>query len=80
MQRKAYEKCYTLQTYFTFLLTKLYESTGFFEKQTDDQLEILKRIQVLNHACMLGFEDCVRNAVNQFHSWRYASQPDLTNP
>lgn len=61
-------------------MTKLYENTGFFEKSNDDQLEIYRRVEVLGYACKLGFEDCVRNSVNQFHSWRFAPQPDTNNP
>jgi hypothetical protein len=63
-----------------FLLSKLYEKTGFIEKQGDGQIDIYKRVEVVDHACRLGFEDCIRNAVNQFQSWRFTSQPDVHNP
>ncbi len=66
--------------YLSFLMTKVYENTGFFEKQNDDQLEIYKRVEVIRHACELGFEDCVRNSVSQFQSWRLTPQPDINNP
>ncbi|XKL66949.1 hypothetical protein PGB90_010369 [Kerria lacca] len=73
----SYDK---FKIYLSYLMTKLYENTGFFEKSNDDQLEIYRRVEVLGYACKLGFEDCVRNSVNQFHSWRFAPQPDTNNP
>lgn len=60
-------------------MKNLYESTGFNERQTDEQLEVYKRVEVLSHACRLGFEDCIKKAVTQYHKWRLSAQPDQNN-
>ncbi|KAK7601689.1 hypothetical protein V9T40_009130 [Parthenolecanium corni] len=65
--------------YLSYLMKNLYESTGFNEKQTDEQLEVYKRVEVLSHACRLGFEDCIKKAVTQYHKWRLSAQPDQNN-
>lgn len=64
----------------SFLLSKIYEKTGFFEKEGEDQLEVYKRVELVDQACRLGFSDCIRDAVSQFQTWRFASQPDAYNP
>ncbi|XP_065203828.1 aminopeptidase N-like [Planococcus citri] len=73
----SYDK---FKDYLLFISSKLYENTGFFEKSSDDQLLIYKRVEVVNYACKLGYEDCIRNAVNQFQSWKFTPSPDNNNP
>lgn len=63
-----------------FISSKLYESTGFVEKSSDDQLLIYKRVEAVSYACKLGYEDCIRNAVNQFQNWKFTPAPDTNNP
>lgn len=62
------------------LIQRLYEQTGFTDNPTDPQLTVYKRISVLNWACNLGHEDCVRNSVVLFQNWRSTADPDKTNP
>lgn len=61
-------------------MKNLYEETGFIDSSSDDQLRVYKRLEVLKWACMLGYEDCVRNAITQFQNWRSSPQPDKHNP
>lgn len=62
------------------LLDNVYKQTGFTDTPGDPQLTVFTRIDVLSWACSLGHEDCVRNAVTQFHNWRTTPSPDMNNP
>ncbi|XP_015604737.1 aminopeptidase Ey [Cephus cinctus] len=62
------------------LLDNVYKQTGFKDTPGDPQLTVFTRIDVLSWACSFGHEDCVRNAVTQFHNWRNAPNPDKNNP
>ena len=64
------------QAYLLNLLKNLYEDTGFVDNMSDNQLRVYKRVEVLKWACLLGHEDCVRNAITQFQNWRSSPQPD----
>ncbi|XP_063230213.1 aminopeptidase N-like [Bacillus rossius redtenbacheri] len=68
-------KMYMLQ-----LIQQLYEHTGFTDSPSDQQLTVYKRINVLNWACTLGYEDCVLNSKRQFQNWRSTPNPDKNNP
>lgn len=68
------------KAYLLNLLKNLYEDTGFVDNMSDNQLRVYKRVEVLKWACLLGHEDCVRNAITQFQNWRSSPQPDRNNP
>ena len=62
------------------LLDNVYRQVGFKDNIDDPQLTVFTRIDVLNWACTFGHEDCVRNAVSQFTSWRATADPSRNNP
>ncbi|XP_014220654.1 aminopeptidase N [Trichogramma pretiosum] len=62
------------------LLDNVYNKVGFKDNADDPQLTVFTRIDVLNWACYLGHEDCIRNAVSQFAAWRETSDPNRENP
>ncbi|XP_012268487.2 aminopeptidase N isoform X2 [Athalia rosae] len=62
------------------LLDNVYKLTGFIDALGDPHLTVYSRIGVLSWACSLGHEDCVRNAVTQFHNWRTTPSPEKNNP
>jgi hypothetical protein len=62
------------------LLENLYKHTGFTDNPSDPQLTVYKRVNILNWACSLGYDDCVRNSVLQFQNWRSSPDPDRSNP
>lgn len=66
--------------YMLYLIDGLYKEIGYHEKQTDSQLTLYKRIDVLHWACSLGLQDCIRNSVMQFQNWRSLPNPDKNNP
>jgi hypothetical protein len=68
------------QVYMLGLLENLYKHTGFTDNPNDPQLTVYKRVNILNWACSLGYDDCVRNSVLQFQNWRSSPDPDRNNP
>lgn len=66
--------------YMLGLLENLYKHTGFTDNPNDPQLTVYKRVNILNWACSLGYDDCVRNSVLQFQNWRSSPDPDRNNP
>ncbi|PNF37827.1 hypothetical protein B7P43_G09236 [Cryptotermes secundus] len=68
------------KVYMLGLLENLYKHTGFTDNPNDPQLTVYKRVNILNWACSLGHEDCVRNSVLQFQNWRSSPDPDRNNP
>jgi len=74
----VYSNCF--QVYMLGLLENLYKHTGFTDNPNDPQLTVYKRINILNWACSLGYDDCVRNSVLQFQNWRSSPDPDQNNP
>nr|CAD7593835.1 unnamed protein product [Timema genevievae] len=69
-----------LKTYLLGLVDNLYRHTGFTDNPSDPQLTVYKRVNVLSWACLLGFDDCVRNSVTQFQNWMSTPNPDRNNP
>nr|CAD7454244.1 unnamed protein product [Timema tahoe] len=69
-----------LKTYLLGLVDNLYRQTGFTDNPSDPQLTVYKRVNVLSWACLLGFDDCVRNSVTQFQNWMSTPNPDRNNP
>nr|CAD7259496.1 unnamed protein product [Timema shepardi] len=69
-----------LKTYLLVLVDNLYRHTGFTDNPSDPQLTVYKRVNVLSWACLLGFDDCVRNSVTQFQNWMSTPNPDRNNP
>ncbi|XP_014203834.1 aminopeptidase N [Copidosoma floridanum] len=62
------------------LLHNVYNKVGFKDIPEDPQLKVFTRIDVLSWACGFGHEDCVRNAIQQFGSWRDSADPNRDNP
>ena len=62
------------------LLDNVYKQVGFKDNPGDPQLTVFTRIDVLTWACNFGHDDCVQNAMNQFHNWRNTPNPNQNNP
>lgn len=58
----------------------MYDEVGFVDHQNDEMLTIYKRIDVINIACLMEYEDCVKQAVTNFHNWMMTPNPDSYNP
>lgn len=74
---QGYDK---FRVYVLKLLDNVYKQVGFKDNPGDPQLTVFTRVDVLTWACNLGHEDCIRNAVTQFHNWRNTPNPNVNNP
>ncbi|XP_015127700.1 aminopeptidase N isoform X1 [Diachasma alloeum] len=68
------------RVYVLKLLDNVYREIGFKDSPGDPQLTVFARIEILTWACTFGHDDCVRNAIAQFQSWRNSPSPDTDNP
>ncbi|KZC13132.1 Aminopeptidase N [Dufourea novaeangliae] len=72
----SYDK---FRVYILQLLDNAYKQVGFKDNPGDPQLTVFTRVDVLLWACNFGHEDCVQNAVKQFHNWRNTPDPNKNN-
>ncbi|XP_054003259.1 aminopeptidase N isoform X2 [Hylaeus anthracinus] len=77
IQMPGYDK---FRVYVLKLLDNVYKQVGFKDNLGDPQLTVFTRIDVLTWACNFGHEDCVQNAMKQFHNWRNTPNPNKNNP
>lgn len=77
IRMSSYDK---FRVYVLKLLDNVYKQVGFKDNPGDPQLTVFTRIDVLTWACNFGHEDCIQNAVNQFHNWRNTPNPNENNP
>ncbi|KAL1453095.1 hypothetical protein WDU94_007269 [Cyamophila willieti] len=66
-RKPAFDK---YKQYMLFIISRLYNSTGFDQRVDDDQLTIYKRVEVLTRACALGYPDCVNRATTTYQNWK----------
>lgn len=63
------------------LIQHVYEDVKFDAPvEEPDLLRDMKRVDTLNTACHFGYEDCVRQSVNNYQLWMLEANPELNNP
>uniref|UniRef100_A0A8D8TU53 Aminopeptidase n=1 Tax=Cacopsylla melanoneura TaxID=428564 RepID=A0A8D8TU53_9HEMI len=66
-RKPAFDK---YKKYMLFIMSRLYNSTGFDQGANDTQLTIYKRVEILTRACVLGYPDCVSRAIAVYQNWK----------
>lgn len=62
------------------IMNGFYNHLGFKDVESDKQLDVYSRTEVLYRACNLEVHDCMSNAVSLFENWRNTPDPDKNNP
>ncbi|XP_040569866.1 aminopeptidase N isoform X2 [Lepeophtheirus salmonis] len=60
--------------YIKKLITPIYNDLGYEPKDTDNHLEKLLRVKVIDWACKVGLEDCLNRVKGDFDTWK--ASPD----
>ncbi|CAB4066589.1 ANPEP [Lepeophtheirus salmonis] len=61
--------------YIKKLITPIYNDLGYEPKDTDNHLEKLLRVKVIDWACKVGLEDCLNRVKGDFDTWK--ASPDI---
>lgn len=59
-----------LNTYILQLLSTIYDKIGFDDRDDDEHLDKLNQEMILQWACKLDKEDCIKKSVDLFATWR----------